>query len=263
MLGQEHWNEVLRIPFNPKQYDAAGKATNPFITIKTATGSITLSVGDKVMATDNGGRRATEARFNNGSIGTIIGIKPNENYNGDMTGAGELLTSEDMDMQDMWDVLSMAEAQEHATDGDLDLHHDAVDEPAEKKLRQASHIVTVIEQSTGTIYELSRSAEISTLQHAYAVTCNKFQGSQARNVIVICHSSMPALLTREWLYTACSRAQKAVFLLHDTEGLRKTIDRVQLPGQNAFEKADRLIDKYKETKGWAVPRMPEPHKLGN
>lgn len=268
VLGQRTWNSMFRFVFNPDTHDEKGNLTNPVILIKTATGPISLRVGDKVMATDNGGRSATEARFNNGSIGTVISIMPNPDFKGDMTGYGEIGVHYD-DTEDkisgMLDLFSEVKSAEEGARDDFQAafteQHEKEDETVRE--RQASHIVTVMEQSTGDKYILTRSAEISTLQHAYAATCHKFQGSQARNVMVICHSSMRFGLNREWLYTACSRAQKLVLLMNDRRAIAKAMEQQQIRGRDPMEKADRLITIYShKSRSWKTPTIPEPHRIG-
>lgn len=260
MLGQEHWNGAFRIAFNPPVYEGK-RLTNPPVLINTAISSVTLAVGDKVMATDNGGRTSREKRFNNGSIGIVVDIRPNDRYTGSWDGIGEIEIVDNADLRAAWEAIREAETGVEASNGFDGIQEAEVTE--DKKSRAASHIVTVVEQATGDIYELSRSAEISSLQHAYAVTCHKFQGSQARNVIVLCHSSMPNALNREWLYTACSRAQNAVFLLHEPAALITACNRARLPGKTAQEKARQLVDIYSAQRAWAMPSIPDARKLGD
>lgn len=265
VLGQRTWNSLFRFDFNPDLHDDKGKLLNPVILIKTALGPISLRVGDKIMATDNGGRSATEIRFNNGSIGTITAIMPNPDFKGDMTGYGELdVHRNDVEdkMDDMMDLFSSVKSAEEIAKGDFqeifnEIHDKEEEETSE---RQASHIVTVVEQSTGDTYHLSRSAEISKLQHAYAATCHKFQGSQARHVMVLCHSSMVFGLNREWLYTACSRAQKKVFLMHDRKAMLTALQRQQIRGTHPMEKAEYLRELY-SSRPWARPELPAPHAI--
>lgn len=259
MLGQAHWNGAFRLQFNPPKKDENGRLTNPPILVGTALGGNMLAVGDKVMAMDNGGRSATEHRFVNGSIGIITSIVPNPAYTGDASRVGELVHDTAEDEFDWSDI----DGAMHEMD--ISAIEDAAADMEERdnesiKSRQASHIVTVVEQATGEVFRLTRSAEIASLSHAYAATCHKFQGSQARNVIVIVHSSMNFGLNREWLYTACSRAQERVFLLHEPKALSTAVSRQQLPGSNPQEKADRLLKIY-SGKQWAAPYLPEEHKL--
>jgi ATP-dependent exoDNAse (exonuclease V) alpha subunit len=253
-LGQDHWNTQFRFFFNPVRKDGNGKAINPIILIQTAVGPIHLSLGDKVMATDNGGRTATEIRFNNGSIGIITAITPNPEFK------GVSFDFSDDGLVDM-DLFSMTQALDDQTSAVAEAALDLDDADDDVKRRAASHIVTVKELATGDLYHLSRSAEVGTLQHAYAATTHKFQGSQAQNVLVICHTSMPFGLNRETIYTGCSRGQKKVFLLHDTDGLTRAVTNAMLKGSNTQEKVDRLIEHYKKNKGWAVPTIPEAKVL--
>lgn len=265
-LGQKYWNGAFRYTFNPlvdqhgnrvsKALGNAGTEVNPPILIKTALQPIMLQVGDKVMATDNGGRRSTEIRFNNGSIGIVTSIIPNPEYKGDASDFG-VVDVTDKSAQDIW---NMASEMTEVLDTSDDTLAEIMAEDDDVKRRQASHVVTVKELSTGTIYQLSRSAEISTLSHAYAATCHKFQGSQARHVMVICHRSMPFGLNREWLYTACSRAKSRVFLMSDPGSLTKALLSAQVQGRTPEEKAEALERIYMTQKSWAIPTLPEPAK---
>lgn len=61
------------------------------------------------------------------------------------------------------------------------------------------------------------------LELAYAVTCHKFQGSEARIVIIPIHRSFgPMIMQRNWLYTAVSRAREVCALV----GQRKEVSRI-------------------------------------
>lgn len=263
-LGQKTWNTAFRYAFNPEKRDENGVHLNPPILMRTALGVINLAVGDKVMATDSGGRTATERRFVNGSIGTIIRIEPNPDYKGDMTGLGAVecidATAGEDRAQAMFEFVDNAMADAEAMADEVAGLSTQQETDEDTKRRQASHIVTVLEQATGEEYVLTRSAEIASLTHAYAATCHKFQGSQARNVLVICHRNMSSALTREWLYTACSRAQKRCFLLHEPAALEKAVSKQQIIGRNPREKAEHLLSIY-ANRQFAVPKLPEPRTL--
>lgn len=268
MLGQEEWNTIFRFQFNPPRYekdlagDDTGPLLNPPIMIRTGLGSVDFCVGDKVMSTDNGGRAATETRFENGSIGIITAMYPNPDYKGSMEGLGEI----DISIRDRSDIGSMAmdmfeqtqNALENENSDDLHNMMEAADESDhDKKRRKASHIVEVQEVSTGRTIILDRSSEIANLQHAYAVTCHKFQGSQCRRAFVILHSSFRAnMYSREWLYTAVTRAKEGVVLFHDKPSLMRALTRQIIKGDNAETKSRNLFEKYSAQKSWAVPSVP-------
>ena len=63
----------------------------------------------------------------------------------------------------------------------------------------------------------------SDVELAYAITCHRAQGSAAANVIVIVENS--TLVTREWLYTAITRARENVVLVATPDTLQKAVAR--------------------------------------
>lgn len=69
-------------------------------------------------------------------------------------------------------------------------------------------------------------AGANNLALAYAVTCHKYQGSEAPVVIIPLHASMPGmLLSRNWSYTAISRARHLCILVGDRSALDRAIKR--------------------------------------
>jgi len=66
------------------------------------------------------------------------------------------------------------------------------------------------------------------LELAYAITCHKFQGSEARIVVIPIHRCFgPLILQRNWLYTAVSRAREVCVLVGQLEEVPKVIRRNQ------------------------------------
>jgi len=66
------------------------------------------------------------------------------------------------------------------------------------------------------------------LELAYAITCHKFQGSEAKIVVVPIHGSAgPLVMQRSWLYTAISRARDACFLVGERDEIPRIITRDQ------------------------------------
>ena len=61
------------------------------------------------------------------------------------------------------------------------------------------------------------------IELAYAITCHKAQGSSSPAVIVVVENS--GLVTREWLYTALTRARDLVLLVGDIEAIAKAVTR--------------------------------------
>ena len=74
------------------------------------------------------------------------------------------------------------------------------------------------------------------LQLGYCITGHKSQGSQWRNVFVVCHHIHARTVTREWLYTTCTRPTEKLFILGTTVGINKAIARRAIKGDTVEEK---------------------------
>lgn len=68
---------------------------------------------------------------------------------------------------------------------------------------------------------------------AYAVTCHKYQGSEVPVAIVVADGA-GRVGSREWLYTALSRARHLCVVVGDRADLRRCVDRVTLPDRKTF-----------------------------
>jgi len=68
--------------------------------------------------------------------------------------------------------------------------------------------------------------ERNDLELAYALTVHKFQGSEARIVVIPVHPSAgPRILQRSWLYTAISRARDVCVIVGHPEELDRIVNR--------------------------------------
>ncbi|MBQ8911400.1 MAG: ATP-binding domain-containing protein, partial [Clostridia bacterium] len=70
-------------------------------------------------------------------------------------------------------------------------------------------------------YDFSMAEE---LDHAYAVTVHKSQGSEYPVVILPVYTYAPRLLTRELLYTAVTRDQKMVVLVGGERAVQMMVE---------------------------------------
>ena len=93
-------------------------------------------------------------------------------------------------------------------------------------------IVTRVERQVLTVLFESPPREIdlevhrNDLELAYALTVHKFQGSEARIVVIPVHASAgPLIMQRAWLYTAISRAQEICVLVGQRREVRRAIER--------------------------------------
>ena len=69
------------------------------------------------------------------------------------------------------------------------------------------------------------------LEHAYAITIHKSQGSEYPVVIIPVFRHTPLLLTRELLYTAVTRAQKMVILVGQEAVINMMVDNSRRPNR--------------------------------
>jgi len=67
------------------------------------------------------------------------------------------------------------------------------------------------------------------LEHAYAVTVHKSQGSEYPVVIIALGAFIPKLSTRELLYTAVTRAQKMVIIVGSEKSIQSMVDNNMRP----------------------------------
>lgn len=70
----------------------------------------------------------------------------------------------------------------------------------------------------------------------YALSCHKLQGSEAPYVIVGMDNSAYLMLTREWLYTAITRAKKYCVICAETHALDRAVKTSRVPYKRTFLK---------------------------
>ena len=89
------------------------------------------------------------------------------------------------------------------------------------KIDYADQCMEIIFDDRRALYDFSILDE---LEHAYAVTVHKSQGSEYPIVIIPMCSAAPMLLTRNLLYTAVTRAQRMVILVGRSEVIMQMVD---------------------------------------
>jgi hypothetical protein len=71
---------------------------------------------------------------------------------------------------------------------------------------------------------------------AYVVTCHKMQGGECPVIVIILHESHRAMLYREWLYTAVTRASQKCILLFKEDALRTALNKQKMKGSTLKQK---------------------------
>lgn len=105
-------------------------------------------------------------------------------------------------------------------------------------VRQSSHIITVKIDDDDSIFELRTTGDINKLDLSYAITVHKSQGSEWDKVFLLLHSSHNAMIKRELLYTACTRAKNHLLIVCEKDSLIKGIRQQAIKGNTLEEKAE-------------------------
>lgn len=90
-----------------------------------------------------------------------------------------------------------------------------------EKIDTKNEQITMIFDGKTVIYEYANLEEI---EHAYAVTIHKSQGSEYPVVIIPISQVAPLLMTRNLLYTAITRAQRMVILIGSKDVIQQMVD---------------------------------------
>jgi len=90
----------------------------------------------------------------------------------------------------------------------------------------------------GTVTGKTVTIKSDALDHGWCITCNKSQGSEYNNVILVLHESQTIMLTRQLVYTAVTRAKKHLYLIATASTLKKAIN---TPAQPRYSFLSSLI----------------------
>jgi hypothetical protein len=226
-LGQLPLNRELALIFNPQ-------SEHPRYIIDGGRERKQFAVGDKVMATKND----WEAGITNGMTGIISEIAENAEYAGDRRRFG-LVDDVNRYFAENTDEAEHIELDLDALDESMEAIEHGREKGKEKRDRgPASHIVTVRfgEGEHGFEIPFGSLAEVGSLMTAYVVTCHKMQGGECPVIVIILHESHRAMLYREWLYTAVTRASQKCILLFKEDALRTALNKQKMKGSTLKQK---------------------------
>ncbi len=240
VIGQLELNTSLVGYFNQVEYKE-GIPLNPRTLIKAGYVTCNYAVGDKVMLLNN----ERTLGLTNGMIGIVQEITLNGKFKGEAVSTSSDITL-DMDFE-----LEALDAEIEA------IGKDDPDADEKERERQASHIMKVKFQNVDDEVEFSAAGSFNKLAHAYAFTCHKSQGGEYPTVVILLHSANLRMLTREWLYTAMTRAKQKVILLCNRRGLVHAIGTQRIKGNTFEEKAQSFI-KLMDATDTSLPTLPEP-----
>jgi len=237
---------VQQVPLNATLSRIIEKPSeeHPVYIIDAGRDSKKFAVGHRVMATKNESP-VIKDRVTNGLIGRIIGIQPNMNWKGNRSLFGTEKEVNDYRTQMAKSMMDNKNGAQSAMGVNLEAFSLAMQDTSQfearekqEEERQASHIVSV-RFANGADRTYRSAIDVGDLQLAYAITTHKAQGSQADTVIVVVHHAVRQQLSREWFYTAVTRARRRVVVLYTRMGLSIAVTRQQIHGATMAAKVAR------------------------
>ncbi len=245
-IGQVALNERLVHYFNPQTKTEEGAILNKRYIITAGYEHVTYAVGDKIMLLQNDRDRG----LTNGMTGVVVDIKLNGMFAGDRSdhAMAEKFTGS-------FGVDDLKGIEDSVTSF-------SKEESEDESQRQASHIMTVRfgGADDGIEVPFSTVGQFKKVTLAYAFTCHKSQGGEYPVVVIVVHASNMRMLTREWLYTAVTRAQEKVILLCNDRGLAQAINTQRIKGRTVKEKAEQFIA-LQDRNDVTLPDLPEPEEI--
>lgn len=122
-----------------------------------------------------------------------------------------------------------------------------VDVRNEYDIKEDKEVKILIVDFEGVGLKVFRQNELDDLELAYACTCHRLQGSTIKNVIVILDYSAYSLLSRQWVYTAITRASKKCVLLAQSKALVRAISIDASGNRQTF--LGNMISEVEQSKG--------------
>jgi len=236
LFGTEELNKMFVTMFNEERTEN-GIVVNKRIRINTGTGDVTYAVGDKVMMTAN--INNVSPVITNGMMGIVESISINGKHDmkrSKIDYAQESVLAQTLDQSELIDIDEAAFNLESLS-GMMDA---AEDKEETLDQRQASHILQ-IRFETGQTYLATTAGDFRKVSLGYVITCHKAQGGEYPNVVIVVHSAHQRSLSREWLYTAFTRARNNVFLVYNVRGLGMSVSRQMIKGKTLAEKIASFI----------------------
>jgi hypothetical protein len=116
----------------------------------------------------------------------------------------------------------------------------------EDRTTVASHTVILKRSADGIELELDTAGEVNNIIGGYCITVHKAQGSEWRKVFLILHHTHSAMVSRELLYTAVTRAKESLYILCEPTSFEKGVLTQRIKGNTLAEKAEYFKGKKQE-----------------
>jgi len=124
----------------------------------------------------------------------------------------------------------------------------AVDREKEDRVRACSHTIKLLMRDSETERTISAASEVNSLLLGYSLTVHKSQGSEWRKVFLCIHQTHAAMVSRELLYTAVTRAREELYVICEPETFTNGINSQRVKGNTLEEKAEYFKGKLERNK---------------
>lgn len=251
-LGKDQLNELILPFFNPHN------ALHPRTLIRTGISTVHFAVGDKIMMLTNDKNNG----LTNGQIGKVVNISLNGKYKN----IAGMIAQADLEKNKKVHISEDSEFNLEVEDMDRTYATEGAKKENELSQRQSSHIVTADFGTNGNAYEVtfSNAGQFRAIAHAYVVTCHKSQGGEYSVVVILVHSANNVSLSREWLYTAITRARDRVVLVFNQRGLNQCLTRQRIKGNTLEEKTQSFIkisEEDSKNENAIIPNLPAARSM--
>lgn len=178
------------------------------------------------------------------------------NNNGSYLGETPQPASENLDrwghrQKDMTDEEKLI-ASEEAANFSLEAIEQFMESAAaniDNRVCAASHSITLRYAMTDESVTISDAAQVNALLGGYAITVYKSQGSEWVKVFILTHASHSAMVSRELLYTAVTRAKKFLHIICEKDAFYKGVRSQRIKGNTLKEKAEFFKGKISQGSG--------------
>lgn len=177
--------------------------------------------------------------------------------NADYIGKEPLEPSEKMNRSGQYTFDTKEEAKESLQGKEANLSMDEIEHKmlvlamqdsgqVEERKNQGSHVLHCKFLDSEEETDVRTTGEYAETGFAYALTVHKAQGSEWKRVILLLHNTHSPHVSRELLYTACTRARESLYIICEPDHFEKGILRQRIKGNTLEEKAEFFKGKLED-----------------
>lgn len=139
---------------------------------------------------------------------------------------------------DYWGYDPVIHEVDQSSDVDMDFLLSQVASQDGERVHQASHVITLRMLDSDVVIKVDKASAINAMLLGYALTVHKSQGSEWRKVFFVIHQTHATMVSRELLYTGCTRAREELYVICEPETFTTGINSQRVKGNTLAEKAE-------------------------